>query len=122
MNGKINSHRDLNVWKKAIEFSVYIYKETAKFPKEEKFGLISQMRRSIVSVASNIAEGASRNSRTEFIHFLYIARASASELETQITISEKLAFLDNTYSDFIGETEDLQKMLTALIKSLKIKE
>jgi four helix bundle protein len=76
----VKSHADLDVWKRAVDLAADVYKVTASFPAEEKFGLVSQMRRSAVSIASNIAEGAARTSRREFMQFLSIASGSASEL------------------------------------------
>ena len=85
-------HHKLEVWKRSLHFVTKIYKITAKYPNEEKFGLVSQMRRAAVSIPSNIAEGAARNSKKEFINFLHIAQGSAAELETQILISRNLEF------------------------------
>ena len=86
-------HKKLDVWKKAIEFVTKIYKVTESFPDDEKFDLISQIRRSAVSIPSNISEGAGRASKKEFIQFLSIAQGSTSELETQLIISNNLGFL-----------------------------
>ena len=82
----MKTHKDLDVWKFAIEFVTNIYKATSDFPDEEKFGLTSQLRRASVAIPSNIAEGAARNHPKEFIQFLYIALSSASEIETQLII------------------------------------
>jgi four helix bundle protein len=84
------SFRDLHVWKRAIQMTVAVYRLTATFPRDEQFGLTSQLRRASVSVASNIAEGYGRNSRGEYKHFLGMARGSNSEVETQLVISEEL--------------------------------
>ena len=84
-------HENLNVWKKAVDFVVEVYKTTEHFPKEERFGLTSQIRRASVSVAANIAEGAARKSIKEFSHFLSNAQGSASEVETELLISFRLA-------------------------------
>jgi len=81
-------YRDLIAWQKAMDLVAHVYYITKSFPDEEKFGLVSQMRRCAVSVPSNIAEGQSRNSKGEFIQFLGIARGSIAELTTQILISE----------------------------------
>lgn len=89
------THKELDVWKEAIELVVKIYKLTVDFPSSEKYGLISQIRRSAVSIPSNIAEGAARGSTKEYIHFLNISLASLSELETQLIISEKLEYPSN---------------------------
>jgi len=88
----MTSHKDLKVWQKGIELVKVIYDITKTFPSNEQFGLTSQIRRCSVSIPSNIAEGCGRNSDKELIHFLYIALGSASELETQIIISQELGF------------------------------
>ena len=84
----IATHKDLAVWKKSMDLVTDVYELTSKFPREEQFGLTNQMRRSAVSVPSNIAEGAARNSTKEFIQFLYYSLSSLSELETQLLISK----------------------------------
>ncbi len=81
----MKTHKDLEVWKQAIELSKQVYELTRTYPKEEMFGLVSQMRRAAVSIASNIAEGAARQCNKEFVQFLYIAVGSASELDTHPT-------------------------------------
>ncbi|MBP6855455.1 MAG: four helix bundle protein [Candidatus Pacebacteria bacterium] len=90
----MRTFKDLTVWQKSIELVLYIYSVTDKFPSTEVYGLTSQMRRAAVSIASNIAEGYSRNSTKEFIQFLAVALGSCSEIETQVEISKKLAYLD----------------------------
>ena len=89
----IKSYRDLDVWKKAMELAEAVYCVTVDFPENEKFGLTSQLRRAAVSVPSNIAEGAGRAGRGDFIRFLSIARGSLSELETQITLAVRLKLI-----------------------------
>lgn len=86
-------HKQLDVWKLSMELSGTVYRLTAKYPDEEKFGLISQMRRAAVSIPSNIAEGAARSSNNEFRNFLSIARSSLSELDTQLDLSRHLGFI-----------------------------
>jgi four helix bundle protein len=86
----MKNHKDLTVWKEAIDLSGLCYKITGQLPKEKQFGLSLQMRRSAVSIASNIAEGAARASDKEFIQFLYISPGSASELDTQIEIAKNI--------------------------------
>lgn len=88
----METYKDLNVWKKSIELVTEIYRVTKEFPSEERYGLISQMRRSSVSISSNIAEGYARKSRKENAHFINIAFGSATELETQIIIAKNLQF------------------------------
>src|ERR1035437_8605195 len=89
----MSTHKDLNVWKKSMNLVILTYRLTNQFPKEELFGLASQMRRAAVSIPSNIAEGHGRNSDKELIRFLFISLGSASELETHILLSNKLDFL-----------------------------
>jgi len=84
----LKSHKDLDVWRAAIDLARDVYELTKTYPKEEQFGIISQMRRSAVSIASNIAEGAARQGTKEFVQFLYIAVGSANELDTQLEISK----------------------------------
>ncbi len=112
-------HKKLEVWKKAIEFVTKIYKITEPFPDREKFGLVSQMRRSAVSIPSNISEGAARSSRKGFIQFLSIAQGSTSELETQLIISNKLGFLRADDMYLLDELDEISRMIIGLIKSLK---
>jgi len=113
---------DLNTWKKAIELSVDIYKITSDFPSDERFGLISQMRRSAGSVPSNIAEGAGRNSNKEFIHFLAISNGSSNELLTQIIIANRLGYVnDNDVKLINNRIDEIQKMNYGLKNSLEKK-
>ncbi len=110
---------EIKVWKKAIELSKKVYQITQYYPEEEKYGLITQMRRSAVSVASNIAEGAGRNSNKEFTHFLGIARGSSYELQTQIIISLQLNYLKGSNSDeMLKIIDEIQKMIYGFTKSL----
>ncbi len=89
----MNQYKNLKVWQRAIELVVIIYKQTDKFPDKEKYGLVTQMNRCAVSIASNIAEGAGRNSNKEFHNFLGITLGSSCELETQLTIANKLDYI-----------------------------
>jgi four helix bundle protein len=103
--------KELKIWNKALELSVRVYEVTASFPKEEVYGLTSQIRRSAVSIPSNISEGAGRNSNKEFIHFLGIANGSCYELQTQLIISNKLNLITNeTLQNLLNEIEEIQKM------------
>jgi four helix bundle protein len=88
-------HEKLEVWKTAVEFVVEIYKQTESFPKEERFGLTSQIRRASVSIVANIAEGAGRDSSREFAYFLSNAQDSASELASELVIARRLSYLDH---------------------------
>jgi four helix bundle protein len=110
---------DLSIWKKSIDFSFDMYKITNSFPQDERFGLISQMRKSAVSIPSNIAEGAGRNSDKEFIHFLGISNGSSNELLTQIIISNRLGFISNSVTESVlSKIDEIQKMNHGLKKSL----
>jgi four helix bundle protein len=112
-------HKKLEVWKKALEFVTKIYKVTELFPDSEKFGLISQIRRSAVSIPSNISEGAARSSKKEFIQFLSIAQGSTSELETQLIISNNLGFLGKEDASLLDELDEISRMIIGLIKTLR---
>ena len=114
---KIGSHKDLNVWKRSIDFVMNLYSITKSFPKEEKYCLTSQIRRSGVSIPSNIAEGAARKGKKEFSQFLYISLGSLSELETQLIIADKLkyfTFKENLKQELI----EIRRMLQGLIKKI----
>ena len=107
----MHNYKQLKIWQKSIDLVVDVYKATAEFPKEEKYGLTSQMRRSAVSVPSNIAEGAGRNSDKEFNHFLAIAHGSSYELETQVIVSERLQLLSKELCDDLCiKINEIQKM------------
>ena len=113
--------KELKIWNKAIDLAVDVYKATSSFPVDERFGLISQSRRSAVSIPSNIAEGAGRNSNKEFSHFLGIANGSSYELQTQLVISNKLALLgDEPMESLLKQIEELQKMNYAFQQRLKV--
>jgi four helix bundle protein len=115
----MNKFKELKAWQKAIDFVTKIYSKTIEFPKEEIYGLTTQLRRSAVSIPSNIAEGAGRGTHKEFSHFLDITRGSTYEVETQLIISKNLKFLnDQTFEDLYFELEEIQKMITGLQKSL----
>ena len=114
----IKSHKNLIVWQKSIDLVVEIYKSTSKLPKSEMFGLTSQVRRAVVAIPSNIAEGKSRGTRKDYTHFLRIALASAAELETQIIICKKL-YKKIHYKKSEHILTEIQKMLTVMIKKLK---
>jgi four helix bundle protein len=108
-------HENLDVWKKAIEFVVAIYRATDNFPKDERFGLISQIRRAAVSIPANIAEGAGRRSDKEFGYFLSNSQGSASEVDTELLIAHKLSYLDGKqYLALSSSLDEIGKMLTGL--------
>ncbi|HOQ42102.1 MAG TPA: four helix bundle protein [Smithellaceae bacterium] len=114
----MKDYKELEVWEKGILLVLKIYETTKNFPKDERFALTDQIKRASVSIPSNIAEGASRNTTKEFVQFLYIALGSASELETQIIIAEKLGYL-RSEETLYAEITVIRKMLNALITSLK---
>lgn len=116
----MRSHNNLDAWKKSVDFVVIIYKLTESFPKEEKFGLTSQIRRAAVSIPANIAEGAARNSDKEFLHFLSISQGSASEVETEILIAHRLGFLSESNFEILNRSiEDIGRMITGLSNHLR---
>lgn len=107
----MHKYKELKVWQKSMELVTDIYKVTAKFPDGERFGLISQINRASVSIPSNIAEGAGRNSTKEFLHFLSIAHTSSYETETQLIISKNLNYLSINQLDVLTEKiNEWQKM------------
>ena len=111
----------MDVWKNAITIAEYIYHITRHYPKEELYGLVSQMRRAVVSISANISEGAARRTRKEFIQYLYIARASASELDTLLEISKRTNMTEVEKIEQVKQQNViLTKMLTALIKRLNL--
>ncbi|HMF55119.1 MAG TPA: four helix bundle protein [Pyrinomonadaceae bacterium] len=115
-------HEKLDVWKRAVDFVVVVYKATEMFPKEEKFGLTSQIRRAAVSIPANIAEGAARSSAKEFIYFLSNAQGSASELATEMLIAQRLGYLtEDYYSRLSTALDDISRMVSGLSQHLKRK-
>ena len=121
MRRKIESFRDLEIWQRSIRLVKKIYPVTKGFPKDELYGLVSQMRRSAVSIPSNIAEGFARRHDREYRQFLFIALGSFAELSTQVTISRMLDYLNESATNEIqDEIEQLSKMTRSLINKLKI--
>jgi four helix bundle protein len=119
--GAITTHRNLHAWREAMNLVEVVYRVTAGFPKSEVFGLASQMRRCAVSVPSNIAEGAARNSTRELIQFLSISCGSLSELETQLELSMRLGYLAPG-TDAIKQTNRVGRLVRALRSSLRKSE
>lgn len=112
-------HKNLNCWIKSFAFVKNVYSTTTGFPAEEKFGLVAQMRRASVSIPVNIAEGAARKSKKEFIHFLHISLGSMTELDTLILLSKELGFLsEEKTEDLINELDIIGKLIYGLIKSI----
>jgi four helix bundle protein len=111
------THKDLDIWKMGLDLVEKVYRITQSFPKNEQFGLIAQMRRAVVSIPSNIAEGAARNSKKEFLQYLYISLGSLSEVETQLLISQRLGYL--TDEEILEDVEHLRRKLLNFIKYIK---
>ena len=117
----MNKFKDLIVWQKAMDLCVDIYLLTDLFPTHEKFGLISQIKRCVVSISSNIAEGAGRNSKNEFKHFLSVSLGSSFELETQLILANRINYFNNKKLDeVLAKLDEVQKMITGLQKSLSV--
>jgi four helix bundle protein len=115
-----NSYRDLVVWQKAVDLVVEIYRITENFPKQEMYGLTSQMRRAAVSIPSNIAEGQGRTSKGEFCHFLGTAKGSLVELETQLEIAYRLGFITSSTAEILApRLLEVSKLLNGLLNSLR---
>jgi four helix bundle protein len=118
----VQHYRQLIVWQKAMELVKLVYELTAKFPKEELYGLIGQMRRASIAIPSNIAEGQRRNSTKDFLRFLSIANGSLAELETQTLVSEMLNYLTSEETKLLLEKcAEVGKLLNGLINSLEKK-
>ena len=108
-------HQKLEAWIKALELVIEVYKRTESFPKEERFGLTSQIRRASVSIPANIAEGAGRFSRKEFAYFLSNSQGSASELETELEIAYRLGYLNReNFSRLVAQLERIGRLITGL--------
>ncbi len=120
MAGK--NYRDLIAWEKAFEFTLAVYRETADFPAEEKYGITAQLRKSCVSIPSNIAEGEGRKSSGEFRHFIFIALGSLKEAETQILICRELNYLKpDKATGLMAMAAEVGRLLNGLAKSLSTK-
>lgn len=119
MTDKIKDFRDLDIWKKGIEIIKDIYNIVEKFPKQEFYGLVSQIQRSAVSIPSNVAEGFNRFHNKEYKQFLYIALGSCAELETQVEVASELKYISNQKKKNILEKINHEsRMLTNLIKKI----
>jgi len=111
----------LVVWQKAHQLTLAIYRVTAHFPREEAFGLTSQMRRASASIAANVAEGCGRSGETEFARFLHIAAGSASELEYHLLLARDLSYLNTTdYTQLSDALTEVKRMLAALLRQIKL--
>jgi four helix bundle protein len=118
-NQKIERYQDLKIWQRSINLVGQVYKITKAFPNDERFGLIPQIRRSAISIPSNIAEGFGRWGNKEYRHFLYISLGSCAELTTQLVISFNLGYIsENERNELVNETDQISKMTTGLIKKI----
>jgi four helix bundle protein len=118
----LKNYKELKVWQKSYGLCLEIYRITAKFPKEERYGLTSQIRRSIVSIPSNIAEGYGRKTTKDYIRMLYISYGSVCELETQILLAGDLDLIEKgEWGTLNKDIAEIERMLKALIKSLESK-
>ena len=116
----MRAHRKLDLWQKSVDFVVDVYEVTKTYPVEERYGLISQIRRAAASIPANIAEGAARKSDKEFIHFLSNAQGSASEVDTHFYISLKLGYLNEANHNTLDQKlNDIGRMITGLSNHLK---
>jgi four helix bundle protein len=116
----ISSYRDLKVWRLGVQISLTVYRATAEFPKEELYGLTSQLRRCAVSIPSNIAEGHARQSTKDYLRLLSIASGSLAELETQLLIASELEHLSSgVLDDILSMCEEESRMLRSLQDSLR---
>ena len=116
---KIKNYQELNIWKRSVEIAIEIYNISKNFPKEELYGLTSQIRRASVSISSNIAEGFNRYHNKEFRQFLYISLGSCAEVETQLFIAQRLNYVDQEKSSkLIKELGEIGKMINSLIKKI----
>ena len=117
----IESYRSLSVWQKSVDFVVLVYQLLGRFPKNEQYGLVSQMQRAAVSIPSNIAEGKERQSDRDFARFVTFALGSLAELETQILIARRLGYLDEAdWQEVTAQADEIGKMLRSLHKTLSI--
>lgn len=122
MEGKARNFREYKVWQDAVDFATLVYKATSKLPWFEKKGLCDQLQRAVVSISSNIAEGAGRPTDADFAHFLDQALGSAYEVETQLTISRNVGYITQEQETTLNaENQLIQKQLLALIRSIRSK-
>ena len=116
----MGTYKDLKVWQKSMLLARRIYEVTARYPVEERFGLVSQMRRCVISIPSNIAEGYGREGEREHSHFLFISLGSSNELETQLILSHDFQYIcEEDYNETMNLNSEVNKMLSSLIYKLK---
>jgi four helix bundle protein len=115
----MRNYKDLKIWVRSVKLASLIYKLTSRFPSEEKFGIISQLRRASISISSNIAEGSARSSEKDFSRFINIAYGSLCEVETQLVIAHDLKFIPTPeHESILLELNELQKMIFTFSKTL----
>ncbi len=114
----LSDYKDLNVWRESMDLVESIYRLIKFLPQEEMYALSSQLRRAVISIPSNIAEGQNRNTQKEFVQFLYVSLGSASEVETQLLIAKRLNYLQNIENE-LNQINKIRKMINALINSIK---
>lgn len=120
MSGPIKTFRDLMVWQKSMSLVTDVYKTSAGFPSDERFGLTSQLRRCVVSIPSNIAEGFGRDTTNDYLRFLGIAKGSLYEAQTQIEIGRNLKFIEESRFDtLLEQAREIERMLTSMIRKIK---
>jgi four helix bundle protein len=118
----MRTHENLDVWKKAVDFVVDIYRATDGFPKEERFGLTSQLRRAAVSIPANLSEGVARSFPKETLHFISNAQGSASEVSTELVIAYRLGFISQEeYGKLTQDCDEISRMMTGLGKYMRSK-
>jgi four helix bundle protein len=118
----VQSYQELKVWQKAMDLAVACYQATRSFPKDELYGLTSQIRRAASSISANIAEGQGRQHTKEFLHFLSVARGSTKEAETHLILSQRVGLLtENDLQQLLGQTDEISRMLAGLKSSLEAK-
>ena len=116
---RVRSYRDLKVWKIAVDLALEVYRITDSFPASERFGLTSQLRRAAISIASNIAEGHGRTSRSEYRHFLSVARGSAREIEVQLFLAEQIGYVEpSILTKAMDDCDAISRMITNLKRAL----
>jgi four helix bundle protein len=120
-SAKVKHYKELKIWQKSMALATAIYRLTAKFPADERYGLVSQMRRAAVSIPSNVAEGQARHGTREFLQFLSHASGSLGELETQTLLAVNLGYCASSdVKDFLEEIAELQKMIAAIRRKLAV--
>ena len=120
MDGKARNFREYKVWQDAVDFAALVYEVTSQLPWFEKKGLCDQLQRAVVSISSNIAEGAGRPSDSDFAHYLDMALGSTYEVETQLIISNKIGYIDeNKFGELYAGIQTIERQLLALIRSIR---